>query len=181
MKYMGRGEEGGGAPGCCDPLPSSFSGSLSSLHSSQSTGSSSGEINRSEQRLRREDIPPSPPPRYLPIFIQPFLSWRGIIPLQASEILGLGRDGVTTDRPKQGKPRWAKHGAPIRSWWVHQCALTMPRAWLPAPLHSARLHAAAAAATWPPAPGTASRIVIGGGEEGYWGGCLQNAWNAMEG
>lgn len=42
--------------------------------------------NKQKRVQRREDIPPSPPPRYLPIFIQPFLSWRGIIPLQASEI-----------------------------------------------------------------------------------------------
>lgn len=58
--------------------------------------------NKQERAQRREDVPPSPPPpRYLPIFIQPFLSWRGIIPLQGSETWGLGRDGHTTDRPKQ--------------------------------------------------------------------------------
>lgn len=41
------------------------------------------------------------------------------------------------------------------------------------------------AATWPPGSGTAIRIVMRGGgreDEGEEeGGCLQNAWNAMEG
>ncbi|TKS88126.1 Transmembrane gamma-carboxyglutamic acid protein 2 NEDD4 WW domain-binding protein 1 [Collichthys lucidus] len=39
--------------------------------------------NKQNRAERQEDIPPSPPPRYLLIFIQPFLSWRGITPLQA--------------------------------------------------------------------------------------------------
>lgn len=61
MKYMGRGEEGGGAPGCCDPLPSSSSSrSFASLHSSQSTGSPSREINRSERREEKTFLPPLP-------------------------------------------------------------------------------------------------------------------------
>lgn len=52
MKYRGRGDEGGGSPGCCDPL-------LLLLLLPQSTGSSGGEINRSQ---RGEDVTPSPPP-----------------------------------------------------------------------------------------------------------------------
>lgn len=72
-------------------------------HSSQSTGLSN-RIGRWEVKILL------PPPHYLCIFIQLFLSWRGIIPLRASEIWGLGRDGVTRDRPKQGKLQWSKHG-----------------------------------------------------------------------
>lgn len=65
--------------------------------------------NKQNQALEVK-IFPLPPPHYLCIFIQLFLSWRGIIPFRASEIWGLGRDGVTRDRPKQGKLRWPKHG-----------------------------------------------------------------------
>lgn len=120
--------------------------------------------NKQKRAQRREDIPPSPPPHYLPIFIQPFLSWRGIIPLQASEILGLGRDGVTTDRPKQGKPRRSEHGQLRGLVGASVCfsgSVNNMGTVLPAPLHSSRLHGAAA---WPQSQVQPAVLSLGGRE-----------------
>lgn len=95
MKYTGRGEEGGGAPGCCDSPSSSHSFSSPFLRVHRLVR----QRNKQNRALRREDIPPSPPPHVSVHPHQPFLSWRGIFPRQASGSSGLERDGRTTENP----------------------------------------------------------------------------------
>lgn len=161
---MGRGEEGGGAPGCCDPPPLLLLlFSLLLLPPFLPVYRLVKRRNKQKRAQRREDIPPSPPPRYLSIFIQPFLSWRGIIPLQASEIWGLGRDGVTTDRPKQGKPLWAERGHPHAPAGAPLCLTGSNNATGIAACASAfsGLHGAA---TWPPVSGSYSQPYCHSGE-----------------